>query len=770
MLVEPAHLEGFHILRVDLGKAYGEGESLRATPYVKHMKLGGMCAQAACQMAVLLLIDHARGVHGVAEIAAIASEHQAQVDEADGLELDLGGMTPEGIVSYIRDPRVGLHANIEIPTLDLGHPGLDTEARLTAVLAEAMRGYIQSGYPVIVPVDSGRLQDLTDMTSRRVSAIVETQFRDVPEYWRAVRPRMRRNHAVVAVGCNSIAFVLNDPGILPFLEASPEQISASRVYAENTASYVADFLGGLTIITVVPGKVRLPLLPTRNPDANGLMVLADHVGRERLPGFPFWHPGCIVTHEYRLLEVRGGRPVCSTNVAPLGTSPNDQPLQVVDEAMKYLGHLSDGWYWLQLTNATYIPGKTESSLWIWDATKDPPSIGTVIESELIAREYLVAVARLSAAGKWSAVPHHPQARGPLAVVPIGTSATFDSNSSKAALAPSLVSSVCAHGINSYATFAEMAPWKDRVGCELYTFMQTDLRVLFGREARNSTNVVDFLSGLSEANLPEMVRRINGILPDHCHLTGFASFVPEITSARKDKRDQAVSALINLFRLALALNAPNPSQISRHSIQTIEAVCGSRISEVYPANRQDRSGVTRMRFFAERRSDHQAIRLLLDSLQRVKNVVKSLTIPGVSHPKFVLELEPGPMFSCRSQATLQQLCSELRGSHLDDLFRINVDTSHFLIAGIDFSSLPDSVRELCYHVHLSENHRAAHFGDVRLGDCISVDRHQEMIAEIRKAFAKRSPDSYSGGISLEYEAAKRFSFVVNSMNNMLTLLN
>jgi hypothetical protein len=86
----------YHVLTTELGLAYGEHGEIHGTPFVNHVRLGGgWCAQAVCLMATALCQETARGIYGVAEITALASDQDSSV-------LDLGGMTPDKICNYFK--------------------------------------------------------------------------------------------------------------------------------------------------------------------------------------------------------------------------------------------------------------------------------------------------------------------------------------------------------------------------------------------------------------------------------------------------------------------------------------------------------------------------------------------------------------------------------------------------------------------------------------------------------------------------------------------
>ena len=87
----PTRLKDFHVLREKLGKIYGEEYDIPGTPYIRHIDLagGGLCAQAVCFMATLLLHRYARGVYGLADITILAKKERPREYTAGGNNREL---------------------------------------------------------------------------------------------------------------------------------------------------------------------------------------------------------------------------------------------------------------------------------------------------------------------------------------------------------------------------------------------------------------------------------------------------------------------------------------------------------------------------------------------------------------------------------------------------------------------------------------------------------------------------------------------------------
>jgi hypothetical protein len=227
----------YHVVERDFTAAYGESSPLIGTAYVKHISFqgGGLCAQAACftvaAMMQQFLPAHRSGrfesgVHGIAEITAIAARREQS-------DLHLTGLTYEMISKYLENiglsaPRQALH-NYHLMWAGSAN-------KLQAELFESVaRAYAISGFPIIVPT---------------VARLLPWRKQHDPG-----EPVL--NHAVVIVGCGrdqtpaGHRLLVNDPSYMPFLEADYADIANAA--APNALKRTA------TIVAAVPSDVVLPL-------------------------------------------------------------------------------------------------------------------------------------------------------------------------------------------------------------------------------------------------------------------------------------------------------------------------------------------------------------------------------------------------------------------------------------------------------------------------------------------------------------------------------
>lgn len=380
--------QGYETISVPLGTVYGEDNGKDdvkyGTPYLRHTKLasGGLCAQAVCFMATAMLHSYTRGVWGVADVTALASDffpHTQPQDEEltrrNAQELLLQGLDQIGIARYFMSQRVGLNATWMqvLPSNNLQDDPLPQRDEACS-LANALRAYLQSGMPVILPLDRGRMAGIQsskcaiEVGSRSIYARNGLCARDLLPDPGAVR---RRHHAVVAVGYDqNDNFLINDPASNPFLEASAAQIGRAGFYTTSDMNHIA--FGWF--LPVVPCQVRLPLVGWRPledlkaPDPvpfPGLIRLAEilqlGVG---LTDMLEWEVPKVVQRESReRFALARLDTLEESQVIPHSERRRLRPLLQQCAAELRCGRSLDHWCWLQYA---------EDSIWIWDAQAGLP--------------------------------------------------------------------------------------------------------------------------------------------------------------------------------------------------------------------------------------------------------------------------------------------------------------------------------------------------------------------------------------------------------------
>jgi hypothetical protein len=314
-----------------------------------------------------------------------------------------------------------------------------------------------------------------------------------------------------------------------------------------------------------------------------------------------------------------------------------------------------------------------------------------------------------------------------------------------------------------------------VGVELYLAMEVDLewlgRRLRGRESRvkdedRPINVAQFIASISPAELDIAALEINAMVQRNCgqrQIVGFATFLPEI--ARSDdlhnpSRQEAVAALANILRLGRLLRTKY-----EHPVVFVEAVAGSRFRTLKKDSTAPLpNGTKRKPEYQLLVDDEDTVRRrVLHSLnEALADVLSDGTID--EFPCISLELEPGPYFSARNEASLRRLSANLRDyPQLSAKVGFNLDISHWCIAEVPS---PDEwkdfdLKDRICHAHISGHHRAAHFGD-----CLPNEKDWQRFkpwfrlleelcnGESQEARRRHRLPPFSKYVSVEMEAAGR----------------
>lgn len=275
LLQPPAELAGaYHVLAAKLGIAYGEqwepGQNFAGTPYMRHINLagGGLCAQAVCFMATCLLYEHAPRIYGLAEITHLAAERAFS-------ELCISGLSYAEIMRYFEG--AGLRCRLQKPKeKDRKPPGRH--------FSWALRSYLGSGMPVVLPVDAGRLAGRfngVEPEGWRTADLPREDARpvyDVPTaHGGTIGSRLAFEdvmypHVVLLVGVShdGTRFLVNDPLTFPFLKATAGQLARAASYDCDPATSgakqaVRTRLDEQFLMPVTPGAVRVPLLHVVEP-------------------------------------------------------------------------------------------------------------------------------------------------------------------------------------------------------------------------------------------------------------------------------------------------------------------------------------------------------------------------------------------------------------------------------------------------------------------------------------------------------------------------
>lgn len=373
-LLEPPEDYGpdYHILQSRLHALYGETAMASGTPFVTHMLLGGgLCAQATCFMALALATD--AKVYGIAEITKLATSATHR--------LGINGLNAYQITSFFRDCIPSTGATLQQLT--------DENAKQIERLGDALRAYLQSNCPVIVPLSCSRVfgQHIVTPNAKHRPMIETTGEIVIADGRRKVplpKPKQLRTmlcqkgdlHAILLVGCHRAhdEFIYNDPATYPFLRASLTQLFNARPYVAPPSKgsdrpLLESDLEKFQFIPVTPAGVRLPLLDV-NVDVPDLeepegkrqevrMGLLTAISKELKTGKRSGLKYRVVTQSsLRLIRCPGkgwGRELA----AAFGIEPI--PLDSIPDC------LPNQYYWVYYLPCGTEDGDVARSLWFWNA-------------------------------------------------------------------------------------------------------------------------------------------------------------------------------------------------------------------------------------------------------------------------------------------------------------------------------------------------------------------------------------------------------------------
>jgi hypothetical protein len=743
-LPQRLHKKGYHALRCELGRAYGEGRRIWGTPFLQHTPLGGgLCAQAACFMVIALHQQTVKSVYGIAELTALARGNAEPY-------LELGGLDTQSVTELFNLPQIGLQAYHQ----SIAKAELDDLPREFA--KAALRGYLMSQIPLIVPVDAGRmLGDLPEHSPPSVAENNKLPFCPTCKFatvtpgnppcpvWKARHPYCTKKpgepcplkpckqyHAVVLVGChttNQDQYLLNDPLTYPFLEASFDDLCLIRCYHEAVPD--EDLPNGpqrpLEFISATPPAIKLPLLnvPLDESHRPGLMISAHAIQTDWRPRPPDFRVPRYASAEYRPGELRLIDFSLSKRQLKARLRPFCPP-KAIEPLVNEVGRsLPKRWYWVQYLDFPDHDGQTAASLWLWNAECEPE-----VDGEAWKR-YLVAVFTQTAAADatWTRVfpavappdpdPDPDQDQDP----PTSAATKFP-----APLTPSLLSSFCTHGASWWKL--PLCPYQEqhyehgpRIPADVYLMMEPEVhrwtRELSyphqGRLGLTSLrwnlwpprSAVEFLAKLSPAETAMVAERLAVNFPVATNpIVAFASFLPELARSPSSRQGKlGVAAIRTLIRLAWLLRRKH-----HHPTEIIELVSGSRIEGLGAAIHREppRTKAARIKVWLADQCDQ--LRAVLPKRLRWENaglpkryfvgllsegrawsrVLDNLhaALEGWNREqkqiRLALELEPGPYFLLQDWRSVRRFARMLLDEpQIAPWVGFNVDVSHWRLAKI-----------------------------------------------------------------------------------------
>jgi hypothetical protein len=755
---------GHHILEVELGFAYGEGRKISGLPFTNFIRLGGgLCAQANCFMATVLMQDYANGVHGIAEISALSSPDIM----LNGGTIALDGMKDNRMAQYFA--LVGLNA---VRQISFARPSLswleqkDWEYRYE--LDQALHSYLSSNIPLIVFVDVARLngQGTAESVYRKNSIHIERQVEQPKGY----------PHCALLVGTLGHShYVCHDPATFPFLELDLDNLIDASLLSRESRDRCS---GGLQFQAILPHGVVLPLLEepslANSSFKDGLWDKMKAFQRGFAPNtqLPRFEGAHFTIGKVRLVH--------------LDWLAEPQPRKILEflpsEFLKAIRTMTDrvaglrGWSWIQFREHSGNDA-ADRSCWLWRAEENSPLgwnpnprehlFDVIVEQRGVLRALLnpdtsineINEGFLGGAGDYPVPNPKPQ---------VGCDAECTEPIS---LISSWMPTRFRHA---------MRHWPENVSIELYSFMQSDSEPI-GKSLGLPPpfTAVDVLASLDERS--DLVSQTCELISKNAnqvgvHVVGIATYIPEISAEIGLKSSAAaVQALRAVGRISLELSRLG------HPVRTIEVVAGSRIDTV---SYQVRDG-NKDQLSAVILSDAIAIDRFVKALQAALTPLHSRLLE--SQISLAIELEPGPLFIVRDWTTLQLLCAAIDSSPewMSKLVGLNVDIPHWILAQDIMKDAEgrvmlqkvltvDKVKQLSeriVHAHFS-GHAKGHFGDAPPLDVGTMDEYLPWIRAVQEVF--RSRDSAvslrpSKRISLELEAARDTQVLQRAIDQMRSVL-
>ena len=739
ILVTPARfVSRYNIVAEQFHSAYGEPAKTpedkqrpSATAYIQHYWTTGLCGHAVIFMASMLLHKHANAIHALAEIAAL-------LRDPDYDEFLITGLSPRDIFKYFQFPEVRLKAFHQVtPSF------VSLENGATQCFANALRSYLLSKMPVIKAVDRGRLHGCGNGFNEINSDIYKRNIESGHGLKiEAPCPIHVENHFVLLIGCANDGvddFLIHDPALLPYLEASASQLMNASMYQQGSDHGTkTPKLTRYCFQAVTPELVLMPLhrhaseSEGRDVVRPGLYDLTARIFRELHPN-AFINQSRPVGAEYLLGEFRlvQAKDVFAALDAPNWHNAGGLPLpQSLRQAVQNLqdeiintSHIRKHWLWVQ---------RFTNSCWIWNAQENPPA-SYVFQPPDVER-YLVAIASgQNGTFQFFNIPTAEQD------IPIAEAQPPGRQIKK-----SLITS-----FHHRSTRNAVEEWPEGVHyAELYAFMQADVQGILGS---NRPSAVQAMSSLRN-NWPEIraIAENVGTLFWNKKITirSIATFMPELTSSgktpeEKQRRDDALGALVFLCQLASAFRALTPS----HPVHTIELVGGSAINGVLPV--QELATKTKS-ILANRKTFVELSGQLLLSL-----ITERIYADLMQHDvRLAIEAEPGPLFVYGTRLGIQNLAVDIaRAEEAGELppgcVGLNVDIGHYMLSGVPASCLRDPViAQRVFGVHISD-HMKAHTSDCVVGSVSPLIEFQRWIAEIDQI----QPDRFDRSITVEFECVK-----------------
>ncbi len=693
-------------------------------PFMKHIDLvgGGMCAQACCFMASLLLYDTIQAIHGIADITAWSSKNYLPGQEG---QFVMSGLNAEKMALFYERANTGVTVFEQPARMISERANNPAIADMSVDSQQSYRNYvdcvcayIRSGFPVVLSVDLGRMAGQDASFAPDVSAVDVFTSNGLLGQSALIRKSVpvRMTHAILAIGyrrgpANDVTILCMDPATVPFLEIRGSELYRIGCYSDQD-NYLRDTYVPLGSV-MLPSIIRRPLLDggSRGMVISGLRVRGIRAARELMRARTSVFNELPEGDQYHLLKVRGlaGRPRGVPSTTALKLNSLSRKLRRPEYA--------DSWVWVHEC--------VSQGLVIWDAQKDELAPVAVLGPGCADWDVLMTDQNPCMYSVASREKKKPSMR-------MGLISSFSNDAHQKSI-PS---------------------WRDNIPCELYTFMRKDAEhwlpgyehhyyrrigtgawrglvsqivgnciVRIRRSARDYRRAVLKEFNIRSAKLlpwptvplcvPQMcvrdwlaskeydskyIRRVaeklhKDIYPYHVKVSAFCTFMPGMTNEGAVHANSK-GALRFLCKLARELVSISDKY---HEIQTIVVSAGSVLSYLGWARHGDIESARpidaeRQVTYAKCISRVRAVDRLLDSLFDV-----AAAFPG--GPKLAIELEPSVLSAVATEAELEALTVKLAAPRAGAVVGINCDTGHWHLAGINPENVSADIRKAIVHAHL-----------------------------------------------------------------------
>jgi len=321
-----------------------------------------------------------------------------------------------------------------------------------------------------------------------------------------------------------------------------------------------------------------------------------------------------------------------------------------------------------------------------------------------------------------------------------------------------------------------------IGADFYSFMKRDAGFwwdYFGRKRIGDLSAIQLLAEINDREMEVLVQEmLTAVEIAGSKLVALTSFIPEVNLADDVKRaDDAVQGLMKIaLEIGRQAKAPPP---------VVQMVAGSSVGNIVEVNKNKDDGKSEndekssKRFEVRIADRSQAMSRILRRMSRCLKYIEvnyeTRFASQLDDLRIAFELEPGPLFLLHDWESIIDFCELVENSEcqlVKQKVGLNLDIAHWWLANISVAQVSSAPKILdrVFHSHVSGHSKRAHFGDISLKR-LMPDEKEEFIDWLSLLIdhAESSVD-YSGYVSVEYEAAKSSDLVVESVNELIQMLD